>query len=76
MLSKLTADCTGKTVVAGPAEATALGNIAVQALAAGEFKDRAEMRAALSTASETKMYEPTNTSDWDGAYERYLKLAK
>jgi len=76
MLSRLTADCTGKTVVAGPAEATALGNIAVQALAAGEFKDRAEMRAALSTASETKVYEPSNTSDWDDAYERYLKLAK
>jgi len=76
MLSKLTADCTGKTVVAGPAEATALGNIAVQALAAGEFKDRTEMRAALSTASETKVYEPANTSDWDDAYERYLKLAK
>ncbi len=77
MLSKLTADCTDKTVVAGPAEATALGNIAVQALAAGEFKDRAEMRDALSTASETKVYEPAGDRDaWDDAYERYLKLAK
>ena len=77
LLSRLTADCTGKTVVAGPAEATALGNIAVQALAAGEFANRAEMRAALSTASETKIYEPAcDTASWDDAYERYLKLAK
>lgn len=77
LLSRLTADCTGKIVVAGPAEATALGNVAVQALAAGEFKDRGEMRAALSTASDTSVYEPSgNNAAWDEAYERYLKLVK
>ena len=76
LLSRLTADCTGKVVVAGPAEATALGNIAVQALAAGEFANRGELRAALATASETKVYEPSgNSAAWDEAYARYLKLA-
>lgn len=75
LLSRLTADCTGKIVVAGPAEATALGNIALQAYAAGEFANRGELRAALADSSEVRTYEPSGSSDaWDAAYERYLKL--
>lgn len=77
LLSKLTADCTGKIVTAGPTEATALGNIAIQALAAGEIADQTQLREILLAADDVKIYEPDRTARdmWDDAYERYLKLA-
>jgi rhamnulokinase len=46
-LNSLTADATGLEVFAGPSEGTAVGNIVVQMIAAGEFKDLAEARKAI-----------------------------
>lgn len=46
-LNRLTAEYTGKTVEAGPTEATALGNLAVQMIAAGEFEDLVRREHAL-----------------------------
>ena len=78
LLSQITADCTDKTVAAGPAEATALGNIAVQALASGEIGSPAELKDVLSGADEVRVFEPDNSARdmWDDAYARYLKLAE
>ena len=58
MLSRLTADCTGKTVVAGPAEATALGNIVAQMLTAGEYDSLATARKAIFDSFAVKTFLP------------------
>ena len=72
-LCKFTASATGKTVTAGPIEATALGNLAVQLIAKGEISDMDEARTMLG---ELKYYEPENTAEWDKKYETYLKLCR
>jgi len=59
LLNRLTAAACGIPVVAGPSEATALGNIMVQARAAGQVSTLAEMRRYIRRSIETKMYEPT-----------------
>lgn len=56
-LNRLTADAAGKTVYAGPGEATAIGNIAVQMMAAGEFPDLQEARKCIYDSNEIKVYE-------------------
>lgn len=55
-LNKLTAKYTGKTVLAGPTEATALGNISVQMITAGEFADLKEARECIYLSFEIKLY--------------------
>ncbi|NLM56863.1 MAG: rhamnulokinase, partial [Clostridiales bacterium] len=68
----------GIPVVAGPVEATATGNIAVQLIAAGELKDIAEAREVISRSFETKTYEPDKSTSgaWDDAYARFLDIIK
>lgn len=58
LLNRLTAETTGVKVVAGPSEATALGNLMVQARAAGLVGSLAEMRRCVRESSELKTYEP------------------
>ncbi len=70
----MTADATGRRVVAGPSEATALGNAIVQLVSLGEFKDVAEARQLLSQSAGMASYEPRNTSAWDDAYESFLRI--
>jgi rhamnulokinase len=65
LLCQMTADACGIEVVAGPVEATALGNIGVQALGAGVFNNLADMRAAVSRSVELKVYHPNDTAAWD-----------
>ncbi len=58
LMSQLTADTIGMPVVAGPAEATAIGNAMIQAKAMGLYRDRWEMRAAVAKAVGTTTYYP------------------
>lgn len=74
LLCRLTADATGLPVFAGPVEATAAGNIMVQALATGEVSGLAEIREIVRTSFELKRYEPEDTSRWDGVYERFVEI--
>lgn len=74
LLNQFTADATGRTVVAGPVEATALGNILVQAMALGILPSLAEGRALIRRSFDVKIFEPCKVDAWDAAYERYLKL--
>ena len=60
LLNQWTADSTGLPVVAGPVEATAIGNVMIQAKAAGLVKDRWEMRRLIAEAFEAKTYYPSN----------------
>lgn len=73
-LCQFAADACGRPVLAGPTEATALGNIAVQAIAQGEIKDLSEARQVIRNSFDIVTYEPKNTEMWDEAYERFLKL--
>ena len=57
-LNQLIADVIQMPVVAGPSEATAIGNAMIQAQAAGLYKDRWEMRAAVARTTGTLTYMP------------------
>jgi rhamnulokinase len=59
LLCQLTADVTGREVLAGPVEATALGNVLVQARASGELGSLADMRAVSAASSKPVHYEPS-----------------
>ena len=75
LLCRLTADATGLAVVAGPAEATALGNILVQAMALGLVSSPAEMRRIVRESFEPVTYEPSGpAAEWDAAYRRFREI--
>ena len=75
-LSQMTADACNVPVCAGPEEATAIGNLMMQAIAAGEVKDLAQAREVVANSFELKHYEPTSDRGaWDAAYERFCKIA-
>lgn len=74
LLNQMTANACGMKVIAGPTEATAIGNIVVQAIAAGEIKDIQHARTVISNSFETIVYDPCDTKLWDSAYERFIRL--
>lgn len=75
LLCQLTADATGLPVVAGPAEATVLGNAAVQLIGLGAFRDLQEARAAVARSVEPERYEPRDgRGRWEEAAARYEGL--
>ena len=74
LLNQFTADATGRPVVAGPAEATSIGNILVQALAMGHIASLEEGREVVRRSFEVTTYEPGERVEWDEAYERYVEL--
>jgi ribulose kinase len=74
LLCQLTADACGREVVAGPVEATALGNLLMQAIAVGELPDIAAGRRLLAEALPLERYEPRSTERWDAALERFARL--
>jgi rhamnulokinase len=71
LLNQFTADATGRRVLAGPAEATALGNIAVQILASGEAASLQEVRAIVDRSFPTEVFEAANTDQWDKQMARF-----
>ena len=74
LLCRLTADATGATVLAGPTEATVMGNIAVAFYALGEISDFKEIRKTVANSTDLKEYIPENTEEWNKAYEDYKKI--
>jgi rhamnulokinase len=74
MLNQFTANATGRTVIAGPIEAAAIGNILVQGLAAGAIESLAEAREVVRRSFGVTTYEPTETDEWEKAYARYSKI--
>jgi rhamnulokinase len=76
MLCQFTADATGLPILAGPVEATAIGNIMVQALALGLTSSHAEMRALIRSSFEPVNYEPNKTPEWGEACDRFLELIR
>ncbi len=78
LLCKFTADACGIPVYAGPEEATAIGNLASQAIAAGELKNLCEAREMVRSSFAVAEYEPDISAKamWDAGYEKFLKLTK
>jgi rhamnulokinase len=76
LLNQMTANATGRTVVAGPVEATAIGNILVQAVAMGEIDSLVEGREIVRQSFPVETYHPEEVAAWDQAYERYQTLKR
>lgn len=74
LLCQMTADSTGLEVMAGPVEATAIGNILVQLLARGEIKNIQEGRSIVKASFETVDYYPAEKELWNRAYEKYRSV--
>jgi rhamnulokinase len=74
LLCQMTADAIKRPVVAGPIEATALGNAIAQLIAVGELGGLSEARELLSRTVETALYEPKQPAAWDEAYGRYQNI--
>ena len=74
LLNQLTADAIGRPVVAGPFEATAVGNLLMQLLATGAVGSLAEGRALVRRSFDTETYSPEDAAAWDEAYARFRSL--
>jgi rhamnulokinase len=76
LLCQWTADATGRPVLAGPVEATALGNVLVQMMGLGIIGSLAEGREIVRRSVEVKTYEPRDTGRWDEHYQRFAELVR
>lgn len=76
LLNQFTADATGLRVLAGPAEATALGNVAVQLLATGIASSLEEARAIVDRSFPTEVFNPINPGRWDEQYKRFQQYTE
>lgn len=76
LLNQLTANATGLPVLAGPVEATAIGNMLVQALALGQLESHEQLRSVVRHSFPITRYEPQDTATWQAARERFEQLPK
>lgn len=74
LLCQFGADAMQRPVIAGPIEATAMGNILMQALALGHIGSLEEGRAVVRRSFRVRTYEPVDAGPWEEAYDRYLRL--
>lgn len=75
-LCQMTADSLNIPVIAGPTEATAIGNILLQLIALGDIKDVNEARNIVKNQESLKRYVPTNSEEFEAAYQKYIKILK
>lgn len=71
LLDQFSADAIGREVVAGPYEATAIGNLMMQVKCSGEVRDFAQMREVITRSFTVERFVPQNTAQWTDAYETY-----
>lgn len=76
LLNQFTANSIALPVVAGASEATAIGNIMIQAQSAGLFEDISSMRKAIADSIDTDNYLPEECEKWGEAYTRFLSITK
>jgi rhamnulokinase len=74
VLNQFTADACGVPVVAGPVESTALGNVLVQAMGAGEIGSLSELREVVRNSESLVQYEPRNTAAWNDVWSRFERV--
>ena len=75
-LNQITADATGLMVIAGPTEATAIGNILIQAKALGYVGSLNEIRQIVADSFGLVKFSPSHELDWEAAYNRYLDITR
>lgn len=75
LLNQWTANAVGIPVVAGPSEATAIGNVMIQALTVGAASDVVSMRQLINCSIPLKTFTPENVEVWNAAYLHFLQLA-
>lgn len=76
ILNQFVADATNRTVIAGPSEATAMGNILIQAIGAGQLAGLTEAREIVRRSTTLETFTPKRTADWDAAYGKFLSVAR
>jgi rhamnulokinase len=76
ILNQFTADACQRLVLAGPTEATIMGNLLVQAWAAGEIGSLSEVREVIRRSTSMTTYEPTDSDSWAEAASRFGQLQK
>lgn len=76
LLCQMTADALGLPVYAGPAEATAIGNIMVQAMGLGFVKSLEDIRDVVRRSCEVEVYEPQDPARWDKAYDEFRRALR
>lgn len=76
LLNQFAADSTGRTVVAGPVEATAIGNVLMQSIGMKHLGSLADAREIVRASFEPEIYEPNHNANWDEAYSLLQKVMK
>jgi rhamnulokinase len=74
LLNQFSADATNRTVVAGPVEATAIGNILMQSVTMGKINSLREARQVVRRSFEIEEYHPGPSEGWDQAYAKFISL--
>jgi rhamnulokinase len=74
LLNQFAADATGRRIVAGPIETTALGNIAIQLVGTAAVADLAQARELIAASFPPRIFEPRNTAPWDNAYRNFKSM--
>jgi rhamnulokinase len=74
LLCQFAADACNRTVLAGPVEATAIGNVLVQAIGLGMLGSLADARDVVRRSFELATYTPRDPHAWQGPYQRFLQL--
>jgi rhamnulokinase len=74
LLNQFTANACQVPVITGPIEATALGNVLVQARSSGEISSLSDLRQVASASSEIERYEPEMSGEWTAAWDRFQQL--
>jgi rhamnulokinase len=74
LLNQFAADATQRQVITGPVEATAIGNVLIQAIALGHVESLAALRQIVRDSFALQTFEPNATEDWQAAYQRFIGL--
>jgi rhamnulokinase len=75
-LCQATADACQRRVIAGPVEATAIGNVLMQAITLGDIGSIAQARKIVAESFAVETYEPQNAAAWDEAFTRFVKISE
>ena len=74
LLNQFASSATGRTVFAGPVEATALGNVLLQAVTLGHLASLAALRETVRASFAIERYEPQDGAEWERAAARFAEL--
>lgn len=74
LLNQMTADACNRPVIAGPVEATAIGNLLVQAMALGAVKDLSDLRRIVRNSFDVRAFKPRNPKPWNALYARFQSV--